>query len=217
MRVLSITRPPCTCSIRVLVCDIATRSKCFITSWAFLLEAALSPPYSVVKVRPRSTTLRPHSEARARPASAPPPARVKRRSPSSASKRNHPAVLIPSLPNTSIVGKVSRAELEAWATLRSITEEEPHVRSARRHRESRPMVVTFDRARPNSTSEQYSSYDRTDGAPFDRQRPTKVVKKPRGFDVFCVEQLDGCTPTCAEHDALRQRQKERDRSDISVR
>lgn len=170
---------------------------------------------------------RPRPQSRTRPVSAPPQT-AKRYSPCAGNGNrnvndNHPAVLIPSLPNAFIMGAMSRAEIEAWATLPPNTEDESRGHSARRHCESRPMVTFDKRDRPTSASEkQYYSHTRAGdtATQLDRQRPTTVMKKPRDEDIFCayLEHPDGCKPARVEQeDTVRQRQIERDRSGISAR
>lgn len=126
----------------------------------------------VAKVRPRTATSQPCSDARTRPASAPSEV-VKRRS-RSASSTNRPLVLVPSLanvPNTA-ASEISRAELEAWATLSQIK---------RRPHESRP-TVTFDRACPNSAVGHHSRHYSREGSTPGRGRTT-MTTAPRGVDM----------------------------------
>lgn len=79
-------------------------------------------------------------------------------------------------------------------------------------------MVTFDKDRPNSASEKHHSYTRAGGTPFNCQRMTTVVKKPRDMDIFCDDfEHPDCRQTRVEQDVVRQRQIERDRSDVSVR
>lgn len=108
-----------------------------------------------------------------RPASAPLERGKKRLSPSAKSSNHPPPVLVPSLANVSntTVNGISRAELEAWATLSQNT---------RRSHESRP-TVTFGRARPNSAGEHHCRYSREGGTPGRGQTTRTVV--PRGTDM----------------------------------
>lgn len=136
--------------------------------------ASLSCHSFVVKVRPRTATSRSRSDARTRPVSAP-SKRVKetnRRS-RSAGSINQPLVLVPSLGNvtsTTVVNEISRAELEARATLRQNT---------RRPRESRP-TVTFDRAGPSSAY-YHCQYAREGSTPGRGRKTTTAV--PREVDM----------------------------------
>lgn len=124
----------------------------------------------MAKVRPRTTTSRSRSDARTRPVSAP-SERVKCR-PRSASSKHNPIVFAPSLASASntVVNGISRAELEAWATLSQ----------TRRPRESRPTAASFDRARPNSAAEHRSSqYLREGGTPGRGRTTTTAVPASR--------------------------------------
>ncbi|CAN0465921.1 unnamed protein product, partial [Ectocarpus sp. 12 AP-2014] len=73
------------------------------------------------KVRRRTPTSRSRSGARGRPGSAP-PGRSERLSP--CVRPNREEVFVPSLENVSTVNAISKAELQAWATLRHTVVEE---------------------------------------------------------------------------------------------
>lgn len=124
-------------------------------------------------MRPRTATPRSRSDVRTRPVSAPSERAKGRRSPSARST-NHPIVLVPSLANVSntTVNEISRAELEAWATLSQ---------NRRRPHESR-SAVTFGRARPNSAVEHHCHFSREGGTPG-RGGTTTTVAPIRGVDM----------------------------------